>query len=67
MVDEDKANFEQVNKKLDVLLLNDAKGGEKFMDFEQRITRLENRADEGSSRSTKINAARFYFLATDGV
>jgi hypothetical protein len=41
-----KQNFKEVNKKLDLLLLRDASGGEKFSDFERRITRLENKADK---------------------
>ena len=46
IVSENKASFDEVNKKLDLLLLRDASGAEKFADFERRITRLENNADQ---------------------
>jgi hypothetical protein len=45
-VQKTKGSFEEVNKKLDLLLLRDASGVEKFNDLDRRISRLEDRRDK---------------------
>lgn len=40
-----KIQFETVNGKLDVLLLNGASNGQRFTDFERRLGNVENRVE----------------------